>query len=792
MARPARQRTRDIVVTWPIGLVGTLSVDALLTGIVDSLPSLARCDDLTGLANRNGFMLAAERLADQQTDPITLILLDLDRFKDINDAFGHSAGDDLLRAVGTALRRYADGRGCAGRLGRDEFAVVVPDLERWRAGAEGYSRAVLTGIGERIQHAVRGPFTIAGVPVSVEVGVGIAYRSASGEDVSTLLRRAETAMRVAKRERTGVEVWHAELGMARSDDLRVLAHLRKAIPGGQLRLYYQPLIDAGTRRTHSVEALVRWQHPEWGMLPPGRFIPQAERSDVILALTDWVLDTALADVAGWMRTGHPLPVSVNVSAACLAQERLCTTVATLLAAHHVPGGLLTIEVTESAVMSHPQRAAARLTALRELGARVSVDDFGTGYTSLALLTQLPIDELKLDRSFVARVTDSASHRAVVRAVAEMARGLGVTLVGEGIEDEATAEALQVLGFDLLQGYHFGRPVPADTISGADHMPPALTGEVARVLAGARAATGGPSAAVARQVAMAGLPKPDTQQRQALNALAAVAAQLCGAPVGLVTLVRPDRVDVVGNSSPLRLSALARPGNACLYNVAEDGWFEVVDASVDPRFAEHHLVRVAGLRYYAGEPVRTPAGVAIGSLRAAAPRALAAPGDRRPGRGGRLPARRATAESTGAAPAHRRTARAVHRRPDAPRRAATRRPAVTGKDDPNRTSRRPALAAREERPSSACGGHPALVASTVSRMAAVRSHNSSNPGRTARPPARSFASAAARISSQRRATPTAPMVTLAACSEAAAASASCAVAALSASRSRSPRVGSSST
>jgi EAL domain-containing protein (putative c-di-GMP-specific phosphodiesterase class I) len=416
--------------------------------------------------------------------------------------------------------------------------------------------------------------------------------------------------------------------MARSDDLRVLAHLRKAIPGGQLRLYYQPLIDAGTRRTHSVEALVRWQHPEWGMLPPGRFIPQAERSDVILALTDWVLDTALADVAGWMRTGHPLPVSVNVSAACLAQERLCTTVATLLAAHHVPGGLLTIEVTESAVMSHPQRAAARLTALRELGARVSVDDFGTGYTSLALLTQLPIDELKLDRSFVARVTDSASHRAVVRAVAEMARGLGVTLVGEGIEDEATAEALQVLGFDLLQGYHFGRPVPADTISGADHMPPALTGEVARVLAGARAATGGPSAAVARQVAMAGLPKPDTQQRQALNALAAVAAQLCGAPVGLVTLVRPDRVDVVGNSSPLRLSALARPGNACLYNVAEDGWFEVVDASVDPRFAEHHLVRVAGLRYYAGEPVRTPAGVAIGSLCVldTAPRRLA-PGPR---------------------------------------------------------------------------------------------------------------------------------------------------------------------
>jgi EAL domain-containing protein (putative c-di-GMP-specific phosphodiesterase class I) len=226
-----------------------------------------------------------------------------------------------------------------------------------------------------------------------------------------------------------------------------------------MRLHYQPLHDATTREIRGVEALVRWQHPQRGLLPPGLFLPDAERSDVILELTDWVLAEAIHQAAVWHREGASMPVSVNISAAYLARDRAVPTILALLNLEKLPPSLLTIEMTETAVLTRPDRAAARLAMIRAAGIRISIDDFGTGYTSLGLLPEFPIDELKIDRSFVVRLHDSKPHATIIDAVVSIARSLNVSVVAEGVEDEPAAATLAAAGVDLLQGFHLNRPVP---------------------------------------------------------------------------------------------------------------------------------------------------------------------------------------------------------------------------------------------------------------------------------------------------------------------------------------------
>jgi diguanylate cyclase (GGDEF)-like protein len=580
-------------------------------------------DQLTGLLDRAGFLSHGQRSVAGGAHTAALIMVNIDRFRDINAGYGQDSGDELLRRVGRALHDLTTGRAFAARLGRDQFAILTVDpASWWRLGQE-VTDSSLIAIAEQVRKAVRGPFRLPGIGLDIEVeaSVGVAYEQAPHAAVPVLMHRADAAMYQAKTDRTGVELWTAQLDTVHRDDLQLLAELRHAIPDGQLRLHYQPIIDAGNGSIHGVEALVRWQHPQHGLVQPSGFLPQAERSDVILPLTDWVLDTAIEQIGAWMRQGRRLPVSVNVSAASLAQPTLPTTVERLLDTHDVPGELLTVEVTESAVMTRPDRAAARLTALRERGVRVSIDDFGTGYTSLLLLTQLPIDELKLDRAFVSRLNHSASHGAIVQAVAAMARGLGVTTVAEGVEDEATAESLRGLGFSQLQGFHFARPAPPDEIFAKGERPQQVPHDVIQVLAAAASTRQvHPTQQYQRNDPSSRAPaastlviRPDPGRRRALDALAAGAAAVCHTRAGLLVVLQPGLLQIRGAAGLPRITVLEPAGSPLWAAVEQNRWFVVGDASVDPRFAGNSLVHGGGLRFYAGAPLRHTDGAAFGVL-----------------------------------------------------------------------------------------------------------------------------------------------------------------------------------
>ncbi|MBM2621478.1 EAL domain-containing protein [Actinoplanes sp. LDG1-06] len=449
LARPAPDRGTPVVVELGGGRLGIAPVGPLVEHLSRQYESLALRDALTGLGNRRMLTETAGAMLDAGRQ-VALLLIDLDRFKEINDSLGHSRGDQLLGKVAEAL-----GPAHTFRLGGDEFVVLTDNLGD---GSGDY----LTGLGRRLLRAIQGPFVVAGVPITVEASLGIARTAAGRRTLSDLLAGADTAMYAAKRHRTAVEVWRPEFAAEQGIDLRLQSELRAAVDQGQLELHYQRLVDARTGETRSLEALVRWRHPRHGLLLPGVFVPGAERSEVINPLTDRILADAIGQAARWHHAGRPVPVAVNLPAPVLAQDRIVEVIRGLLAWHGLPGRSLIVEITESAVMTRPEESAERLRRLREQGVRVAVDDFGAGYTSLALLTQLPLDELKLDRAFVQRIHHDRD-RAIVDAVAAMARGLGLTLVAEGVEDQATADILAGAGFDLLQGYHFGRPMPPDRL-----------------------------------------------------------------------------------------------------------------------------------------------------------------------------------------------------------------------------------------------------------------------------------------------------------------------------------------
>jgi diguanylate cyclase (GGDEF)-like protein len=414
-------------------------------------------DALTGLPNRTLLRDRTDqaiRQADRALVPAALLLIDLDRFKEVNDSLGHHHGDRLLIKVGERLRDSLREVDTVARLGGDEFAVLLPRIET----SEG-----ATTVAGKIQAALEEPFLLDDLALNVEASIGVAIYPHHGSDSDELLQHADIAMYMAKDTHAGFVLFDPKHDQHSPGRLALLGELRRAIDQQQLVLHYQPKVDAHTGQTLGVEALVRWQHPEHGVLPPGDFIPLAERTGLIGPLTHYVLDAALRQCRAWQQAGHELSMAVNVSARSLLDLAFPDQVASLLARWELPARLLVLEITESTIMADPTHALEILSRLDAMGVQVSIDDFGTGYSSMAHLKSLPVHELKIDRSFVAHMLSNASDAVIVRSTIDLGRNLGLRIVAEGVEDHGTLQELDALGCDEIQGYYISRPVPAEDL-----------------------------------------------------------------------------------------------------------------------------------------------------------------------------------------------------------------------------------------------------------------------------------------------------------------------------------------
>ena len=422
----------------------------------------ARTDELTGLANRRAFLEQLELLAaglgpegfrgvGGDDTPFALLLIDLDRFKEVNDSFGHPVGDELLRLVGPRLHSALGRGGTLARMGGDEFAVLL-------AGADG---TVASRVARDIGVALRETFVLEGMPLHIDASIGIALAPEHGRTPALLLSRADLAMYIAKRSRLGHSTYQpGETSDARTR-LQTLEQLRVALERDELALHYQPKLDLRTGRVTGAEALVRWQHPERGLLPPGAFLPLAEQAGLMRRITLQVLERALRDLQVWRRAGHDLHIAVNLSVSNLQDAGLPGQVRLLLDTLGVPAAAVTLEITEDVLMADAERSHAVMSGLRALGVRLAVDDYGTGYSSLAYLRELPVDELKLDRSFVTHLATDPRAAAIVRSTVALSHELGMTMVAEGVEDAHVLRTLAGWACDLAQGYHIARPLSCE-------------------------------------------------------------------------------------------------------------------------------------------------------------------------------------------------------------------------------------------------------------------------------------------------------------------------------------------
>jgi len=410
-------------------------------------------DGLTKLPNRTLFLDRLEqalRRAKRAGSTVGIIIMDLDGFKEINDTLGHERGDDLLREVAERLSHAFRDSDSVARLGGDEFAVILENCD-----VAGCIEAT-----HRIKGSLEAFVTLESVSVAINGSIGIAVYPEHAQDAGTLMKRADVAMYDAKKNQTEVATYEPDRDEHSVRRLAILSALGQAIENDELELHYQPKVDIRTARAVHVEALVRWRHSELGVIFPDEFIPQAERSGKIRLLTDWVIAKAVDDCARWNNEGLDLTVAVNVSALDLRDHRLVDDIRSRLSTSGLEASKLVIEVTESAVMKDAGRAASVLEELHEQGVVIAIDDFGTGYSSLSQLRRLPVGELKIDRSFVSKLKESADDTVIVRSTIELGHGLGLKVVAEGVEEQADWNTLQTLGCDMAQGYFISRPLPA--------------------------------------------------------------------------------------------------------------------------------------------------------------------------------------------------------------------------------------------------------------------------------------------------------------------------------------------
>jgi diguanylate cyclase (GGDEF)-like protein len=466
-------------------LTSHLAVALRSTRLVQELGYDATHDSLTGLANRRALYTDGQaRLVDSPHRRRALLLLDLDKFKEVNDSLGHHAGDQLLVEVGARLRGKLRGGDLLARLGGDEFAVLLEDASQDEAES----------VAKNLRSKLAEPFTTlaatspgGGLTLHSTVSIGIALSPDEGTRFSALLRKADIAMYKAKSSGEGHHVYSGTDDADGASRLRTVDELRTALTSDQFVLHYQPKVDLNTGEVHCVEALIRWHHPHRGLLYPDAFLELVEVSGLMRALTRRVLELALDQAKAWEGRGQHLTVAVNLSASSLVDAELPEEVFAMLAARGVPPDALQLEITEEFLMADRDRAHAILARLREGGVQISIDDYGTGYSSLSYLRDLPIDELKLDRSFVLPMTEDDRAAALVASTIALAHSLGLRMVAEGVETEVAYSELRRLGCDQGQGYFMSRPIPAaeldqwlrnrSAVDAPPHLNPGMDGRV---------------------------------------------------------------------------------------------------------------------------------------------------------------------------------------------------------------------------------------------------------------------------------------------------------------------------
>jgi diguanylate cyclase (GGDEF)-like protein/PAS domain S-box-containing protein len=414
-------------------------------------------DSLTELPNRTYFYEAVTQAiaAARDRSQLAVLLIDLDRFKEINDTLGHHYGDLLLCEFAAALRKHVRAPDTLARLGGDEFALLL------HVGGE--ARTAAESAVERIGRLLAQPYQVEGLPLSIEASIGVACFPQDGGDVDQLLQHADIAMYSAKLNGVGHAVYERSMNGHDRRRLGLLGELRRAISERELVLHYQPKLDLRNQRIDRVEALVRWQHPTDGLVPPVEFIPLAEQTGLIKPLTLYVLDSALEQCRRWLDDGRTIGVSVNISPRNLNDGNFPRDVEDLLRRHAVPSGQLLLEVTERGIIADPAQAEATLRALNALGIRIAIDDFGAGHSSLASLARLPLDQIKIDRSFVTDLATNPGNDVIIRSIINLGHQLGLEVVGEGVETSEVSKRLQQYGCDLLQGFTLTPALPADEL-----------------------------------------------------------------------------------------------------------------------------------------------------------------------------------------------------------------------------------------------------------------------------------------------------------------------------------------
>jgi len=416
----------------------------------------AEYDSLTGLPNRNLLFSTLKKSIDtERSKRFGLLLMDLDRFKEINDTLGHHYGDEILKQIGPRIEQKLAGRQVfLARLGGDEFALMIPEIDAHKLG----------DVAQLLIKSIREPYTIAGLQLTVGVSMGGVLYPHHGTDEATLVRCADIAMYSAKQRSMGFMLYESSIDDHSPERLALLADLEYAIDHNQLALVYQPKVDLRNATCIGVEVLLRWQHPTRGMVSPGVFIPLAETTELIHPLTHWVLSKSIAQWRAWTDSGIEISIAVNISARNLLDDRLPEAISDLLEKYDMDAEYLELELTESAFMSEPQRALTNIERIHAMGVSLSIDDFGTGYSSLSYLKRLPVDTLKIDLGFVRHMLDSEQDATIVRTIIHLAHDLGLRVVAEGVESQEIFEALAKEDCDLAQGYHISRPVMASDIS----------------------------------------------------------------------------------------------------------------------------------------------------------------------------------------------------------------------------------------------------------------------------------------------------------------------------------------